>query len=157
MKNLHIKSLLVVLLIWAANISQTAAQTVYITKTGKKYHKSTCRYLSKSSYAISLSDAKTQGYGACSVCRPTSGDSNDYKTPSVQCNGITQKGHQCKRTTNDLGGYCWQHQVPKIENKTNYTKPPNNSTSIRCSAYTQAGSRCKRMTKNANGQCWQHQ
>lgn len=49
---------------------QTKAQTVYITKTGKKYHMATCRYLSRSKIAISLKDAKSEGYTACSVCRP---------------------------------------------------------------------------------------
>ncbi len=44
--------------------------TVYITKTGSKYHTSNCRYLSKSKIPISLSTAKTQGYGPCSVCNP---------------------------------------------------------------------------------------
>lgn len=43
--------------------------TVYITKTGKKYHRDGCRYLSKSRIPISLSDAKL-GYGPCSVCNP---------------------------------------------------------------------------------------
>jgi len=44
--------------------------TVYITNTGEKYHVGTCRYLSKSKIAISLSDAKAQGYEPCKVCRP---------------------------------------------------------------------------------------
>lgn len=43
--------------------------TVYRTKTGKKYHREGCRHLSKSSFPISLSDAK-RVYGPCSVCRP---------------------------------------------------------------------------------------
>lgn len=43
--------------------------TVYITKTGAKYHRDGCRYLSKSKIPISLSDAKS-GYGPCSVCNP---------------------------------------------------------------------------------------
>ena len=49
---------------------QTKEQTVYITKTGKKYHTSSCRYLSKSKIPISLKDAKANGYTPCSVCRP---------------------------------------------------------------------------------------
>ncbi len=44
--------------------------TVYITKTGSKYHTSSCRYLSKSKIPISLTTAKAQGYGPCSVCNP---------------------------------------------------------------------------------------
>jgi hypothetical protein len=50
--------------------SQTKEQTVYITKTGKKYHTATCRYLSKSKIPISLKDAKANGYTACSICKP---------------------------------------------------------------------------------------
>ena len=44
--------------------------TVYITRTGKKYHRDGCRYLSRSQYAISLKDAKAEGYTPCSVCDP---------------------------------------------------------------------------------------
>jgi competence protein ComEC len=44
--------------------------TVYITKTGEKYHTSGCRYLSSSKIPISLKDAKARGYGPCSVCKP---------------------------------------------------------------------------------------
>ena len=44
--------------------------TVYITKTGKKYHQAGCRYLARSSIPIPLSDAKANGYGPCSVCFP---------------------------------------------------------------------------------------
>lgn len=43
--------------------------TVFITKTGAKYHRDGCRYLSKSRIPISLSDAKS-GYTPCSVCNP---------------------------------------------------------------------------------------
>jgi hypothetical protein len=50
--------------------TQTKEQTVYITKTGKKYHTASCRYLSKSKIPISLKDAKANGYTPCSVCNP---------------------------------------------------------------------------------------
>lgn len=46
------------------------AQTVYITKTGSKYHCDGCRYLSRSCIPISLSEAKSEGYAPCSVCDP---------------------------------------------------------------------------------------
>jgi hypothetical protein len=49
---------------------QTKEQTVYVTKTGKKYHTANCRYLSKSKIPMSLKDAKASGYTPCSVCRP---------------------------------------------------------------------------------------
>jgi hypothetical protein len=49
---------------------QTKEQTVYITKSGKKYHRDTCRYLSRSKIPTTLKDAKANGYTACSICRP---------------------------------------------------------------------------------------
>lgn len=44
--------------------------TVYITNTGKKYHRDGCRYLTKSKIPVSLSEAKARGYEPCSVCKP---------------------------------------------------------------------------------------
>lgn len=43
--------------------------TVYVTKTGAKYHIDGCRSLSKSKIPISLSEAKAR-YAPCSVCNP---------------------------------------------------------------------------------------
>lgn len=43
---------------------------VFITDTGKKYHRSGCRYLKDSKIEISLSDAQSQGYEPCGVCKP---------------------------------------------------------------------------------------
>ena len=45
--------------------------TVYITKSGKKYHKEDCAFLSKSKIAISLSQAKKRGFTPCKICKPT--------------------------------------------------------------------------------------
>ncbi len=44
------------------------SQTVYITDTGKKYHRDGCQYLSKSKHAIDLEKAISSGYTACSKC-----------------------------------------------------------------------------------------
>lgn len=43
-------------------------ELVYVTRTGSKYHKAGCQYLRQSEIAIDLSDAKSQGYSACSRC-----------------------------------------------------------------------------------------
>lgn len=51
-------------------VKKTTGGTVYITNTGEKYHRGTCRYLRYSKYSISKSDAIAQGYTACRVCRP---------------------------------------------------------------------------------------
>jgi len=47
----------------------TGEETVYVTKTGKKYHRAGCRYLSRSMIPISLKEA-VYSYGPCSVCNP---------------------------------------------------------------------------------------
>lgn len=49
--------------------AQTQETTVYVTRTGAKYHRDGCRYLSRSRIPMSLSDAKLS-YSACSICRP---------------------------------------------------------------------------------------
>jgi len=43
-------------------------RTVYITRTGRKYHGRSCQYLRKSRIPISLKEARGQGYTACSRC-----------------------------------------------------------------------------------------
>ncbi|HHV80497.1 TPA: nuclease [bacterium] len=43
---------------------------VYITETGKKYHRAKCRYLDKSCIEITLEEAKKAGYEPCKVCKP---------------------------------------------------------------------------------------
>lgn len=48
----------------------TKEVTVYVTRTGSKYHRDGCSYLRRSSTPISKSDAITSGYGACSRCNP---------------------------------------------------------------------------------------
>lgn len=43
---------------------------VYVTKSGKKYHREGCQYLRKSSQALTLREAVRRGYEPCSRCRP---------------------------------------------------------------------------------------
>lgn len=61
--------------LWAPRAAEqqprvTEDTTVYITRTGKKYHSDNCRYLSKSKIPISLKEAFQRGYSPCSVCSP---------------------------------------------------------------------------------------
>ena len=53
----------------AGVVSTDTDSTVYITRTGKKYHRGSCSYLRYSKISISLTDAKRQ-YSPCSVCKP---------------------------------------------------------------------------------------
>jgi len=54
----------------AKAIDSSASTTVYITRTGAKYHRGSCSYLRKSKIPISLKDACAQGYTPCSRCNP---------------------------------------------------------------------------------------
>ncbi len=103
-----------------------SAQTVYITKSGSKYHLSNCSYLSKSKISIDLSEAKEKGFTPCSRCKPDSkvdGEVDIEKetdsqkeiekkttTTSRQCEAITKKGTRCKRNAKEGSKYCWQHK-----------------------------------------------
>jgi len=44
--------------------------TVFKTRTGKKYHAGSCRYLKKSKITTSVLDARQSGLRACRVCKP---------------------------------------------------------------------------------------
>ncbi len=44
--------------------------TVYITRTGQKYHRDGCRSLSRSRIASTLKEAVERGLGPCGVCKP---------------------------------------------------------------------------------------
>lgn len=99
------------------------SQTVYVTKSGKKYHNENCRYLTNSTVSIDLSDAISSGYSPCKVCKPQHSDftlpnesidkdSDNFKNESqenVQCSATTKSGNRCKRLTKSSNGKCWQH------------------------------------------------
>ena len=51
-------------------VASSADPVVYKTKSGAKYHRAGCQYLSKSSIETTLKKAKAAGLGACSKCGP---------------------------------------------------------------------------------------
>jgi endonuclease YncB( thermonuclease family) len=53
----------------ATGATEPKEETVYVTRTGSKYHRSSCQYLRRSRIPVSLKEAK-QSYNPCSVCRP---------------------------------------------------------------------------------------
>lgn len=101
-------------------------QTVYITKSGKKYHTENCSSLSSSKKSIDLNEALDKGYTPCKKCKPDnkleSTNQNNFipqkkeqvksknNATSQQCEGITKKGTRCKRNAQTGSKYCWQHQ-----------------------------------------------
>lgn len=116
------KRLLFLILFLIFPLSAIFSQTVYVTKSGKKYHTQDCRYSARAN-PISLSDAISKGYAPCKVCKPESGsiyksdDNNFYTDPpkdsqyaeKVQCSALTKSGKRCKRMTKSPNGLCWQH------------------------------------------------
>jgi methylphosphotriester-DNA--protein-cysteine methyltransferase len=122
------KSILVFLL-WLTFTFISVSQTVYVTKTGKKYHESSCGSLSKSSFSLTLDEAVQQGYTACKRCNPTTSVSGS--------------------TTNEI-----KTVVPKTETQTK--KKESNRYSTRCIATTKKGSQCKRNAQSGSNYCWQH-
>lgn len=54
----------------AQPVPNAAEITVYVTKTGKKYHREGCQHLRKSARAITLKEALEKGYEPCSRCKP---------------------------------------------------------------------------------------
>lgn len=134
MKALKIAILYILLI--ACTASSSEAQTVYITKTGKKYHRGSCQYLRKSQFAIAMTEAVGRGYTACSVCEPGTPATEKKTTPNTT---PKQKSTETQQEKSVI-------PTEKKEGK-----------SVQCSATTKAGTRCKRTTTNANGKCYQHQ
>ena len=109
--------------------SNALSQNVYVTKSGKKFHKGSCYYLKSSKKEITFQRAIELNFQPCSVCKPSKKvDENEASTNS-------------NSLTND-------NQSKAVSKK---------STSTQCTGKTKAGNRCKHMTTNSNGRCYQHQ
>lgn len=48
--------------------------TVFITRTGIRYHQGSCRHLRKSKIPVSIEQAEEDGYTPCKVCKPLIAD-----------------------------------------------------------------------------------
>lgn len=118
------KKFLFLVLLFLGFSCKVESQTVYVTKTGEKYHTDSCRYLKYSKIEIELDDAKNLGYEACLVCKPGDNNTNTRttETPATstsvtppknttasQCTGTTKAGNRCKRRTTNSNGRCYQH------------------------------------------------
>ena len=62
------------------------AKVVFITRSGRSYHRENCIHLKKSKIPISFDNALLRGYRPCSVCDPPNTEGNDstlvYVTPT---------------------------------------------------------------------------
>jgi hypothetical protein len=109
---------------WSAPVAaQSTVATVYVTRTGEKYHRTDCHYLRQSRRAITLDSAVADGYTPCRVCRPPVPERRGFlpavsPTPApagttgtaVRCSGRTRDGTRCLRNTRNASGRCWQHE-----------------------------------------------
>lgn len=142
MKTLTKVLLSLVLLLFVS--AATLAQTVYVTRTGAKYHRGTCRYLHSSKIPTTLANAK-ESYTACSVCRPPT-EVTEEEQEQVKIEEVEE-----------------ENASPKVPAKTTpsakpATSPPTTVSKARqCSASTKSGLRCKRTTTSSSGKCWQHE
>jgi len=134
----------------------TFAQTVYVTNTGKKYHKSSCSYLSKSKISISLEDAKSSGYTACKRCKPSSGTT--YQKSKTKEKPETSSTIEKKKTTKikPSSGTTYQKSETKEKTETSSTTEKKKITKSRCIAITKKGTQCKRNAQAGSSYCWQH-
>jgi hypothetical protein len=107
----------------AGAIAQSSSTTVYVTRTGEKYHRASCRYLSRSQIPMALGEASKR-FGPCSVCKPPmllvktplvpdaparDAAKASRTAPTTQCQATTKKGTQCSRRAKPGSRYCWQH------------------------------------------------
>jgi hypothetical protein len=126
MNILHRRVLTAAVLILAsiASVVAQSSETVYVTRTGAKYHRASCRSLAKSKIDMPLVQAAAR-YSPCRICKPPLVTTSDVipaspGTPervapasrvseSVQCQATTKKGTQCSRRAKAASRYCWQH------------------------------------------------
>lgn len=111
-------------LAFVVGVVAQAPETVYVTKTGSKYHRAGCSSLRRSSIAMTL-DAAAAKYQPCKICKPLvpqktaatapTTNSSPKAAPATQavdlgrCQAITKKGTQCSRKAKPGSKYCWQH------------------------------------------------
>jgi methylphosphotriester-DNA--protein-cysteine methyltransferase len=67
---MSMKKLIFAFLICVAFNFTMRSQTVYVTESGKKFHKKNCDLAKTGKKGIELKDAKKQGYEACKSCKP---------------------------------------------------------------------------------------
>ncbi len=89
---------LLFLIVTLAYVSNVSAQSVYTTKTGEKYHKTTCKYLKYSKKEITLEKAISLGYQACKVCKPKANSTKNSAT-STTSNAVSNKSTTTTTTT----------------------------------------------------------
>ena len=106
------------------------SKKVYITESGTKYHKKSCRY-AKNATKVSLKKAVDLGYDPCKTCKPAILDTDDdEKTITYVLNKGTKKFH-----------YPDCRDVSRISSK-NYKETSRSRSSLISGGYSPCG-HCK--------------
>lgn len=128
-------ALVAIAVLVSVSLALAQAKKVYVTKTGEKYHRESCRSLAKSKIEMPLREAATR-YGPCKNCQPPTltATPNSNATPAAtatpataaavsatampksapatsgRCQATTKKGTQCSRNPSKGTQFCWQHR-----------------------------------------------
>jgi hypothetical protein len=111
-----------VLFIVGVGTAFAQSETVYVTKTGEKYHRASCSSLRHSKIEMSLVQAAAR-YAPCKICKPPVPATTVSSAPgaaapsrpversvqSSRCQATTKKGTQCLRNAKPGSSYCRQH------------------------------------------------
>lgn len=98
----------------ADTTSSSVTDSVYITESGTKYHKSTCEYVQETGRPVALTDVRAS-HAPCRKCLKDSPEVSKSAAKAavggpVQCKALTKKGAQCARKAKSGSTYCWQHR-----------------------------------------------
>ncbi len=150
-----------------------ADETVYVTRTGTKYHRAGCRHLAKSAISMALSEAATR-YSPCSVCSPpflnqarSTGPLASAAIPNDLQNLEAERANLQRQLTTITAqiqaidvriaqlraGSAPRVSVPPVAPPARSATP---AYSGRCQATTKKGTQCSRQAKPGSRYCWQH-
>jgi hypothetical protein len=98
----------------ADTTSTAGTDSVYITQSGSKYHKSTCEYVQETGRPAALADVRAS-HEPCRKCLKDSSEVSKSAAKAavggpIQCKALTRKGTQCSRNAKSGSAYCWQHR-----------------------------------------------
>jgi len=170
----------VFLLFFVATVA--AEETVYVTRTGTKYHRVSCRHLAKSAIPMTLSEAASR-YSPCSQCNPPVLDrvTSSAATPLPSTNSSTSVPSDLPSLEAEKAGL--ERQVATMVARIQLIdariaelrrgagssapvsapviapsspRPASPSYSGRCQATTRKGTQCTRQAKAGSRYCWQH-
>jgi hypothetical protein len=112
-------------------VNENLEFTVYVTRTGEKYHRDGCSSLRSSRIPMTLGDAAAK-YGPCSLCKPSIASTvkpSVTPQPAAQPAPTTTSDQQCAATT-QKGTRCSMDQVRRTRPAVRISRPSTSSTEV---------------------------